>query len=112
MSGIVVVDRRADWPVEHADVRIMTAWEYLTADPGGEPPRTRIYNLCRSFAYQSSGYYVSLLAAARGQRPLPDVTTIQDLKLRDGPRVLTEEVEALLSASLVPVDIVSARGAS
>ena len=100
MSGIVVVDRRADWPVEHADVRIMTAWEYLTADPGGEPPRTRIYNLCRSFAYQSSGYYVSLLAAARGQRPLPDVTTIQDLKLRDGPRVLTEEVEALLSASL------------
>ena len=86
MSGIVVVDQRADWPAGEAAVRVMTAWEYLN-EAAGEPPRTRVYNLCRSFAYQSSGYYVSLLAAARGHRPLPEVTTIQDLKLRDAASV-------------------------
>ena len=103
MSGIVVVDQRADWPAGEAAVRVMTAWEYLN-EAAGEPPRTRVYNLCRSFAYQSSGYYVSLLAAARGHRPLPEVTTIQDLKLRDGPRLLNEDLERLLQASLAPLE--------
>lgn len=103
MSGIVVVDQRTDWPASEAAVRVMTAWEYLN-EAAGEPPRTRVYNLCRSFAYQSSGYYVSLLAAARGHRPLPEVTTIQDLKLRDGPRLLNEELDRLLQSSLAPLE--------
>ncbi len=40
----------------------------------------KLFNLCRSYRYQSSGYYVSLLAEARGHKPQPNVTAIQDLK--------------------------------
>lgn len=104
MSGIVVVDQRSDWPVETPGMDVVTAWDYLTRDEFTRGRRTRVYNLCRSFAYQSSGYYVSLLAGARNHRPLPDITTVQDLKLREGPRVLNDEVEALLQQSLAGLE--------
>jgi glutathione synthase/RimK-type ligase-like ATP-grasp enzyme len=106
MTGIVVVDQRADWPVQVPGIEVMTAWEYLTHDippPANGAPRARrrrVYNLCRSFEYQSTGYYVSLLAGARDHRPLPDITTIQDLKLAESPRVLNDEIEELIQHAL------------
>jgi glutathione synthase/RimK-type ligase-like ATP-grasp enzyme len=108
MTGIVVVDQRADWPVHIPGIEVMTAWEYLTHDtpplPGGaRGRRRRIYNLCRSFEYQSTGYYVSLLAGARDHKPLPEITTIQDLKLAESPRVLNDEVEELVRHGLAPI---------
>ena len=96
MSGIVVVDQLSDWPVEIPGVDVVTAWDYLTQDEFTRSRRTRIYNLCRSFSYQSTGYYVSLLAGARDHRPLPDITTIQDLKLAESPRVVADEVDELI----------------
>lgn len=111
MTGIVVVDKKADWPVHIPGIEVITAWEYLTHDiprPGagtvyGRARRTRVYNLCRSFEYQSSGYYVSLLAGARDHKPLPEITTIQDLKLAESPRVLNDEVEELVQHSLARI---------
>jgi len=100
VSGIVVVDQLSDWPVEIPGVDVVTAWDYLTQDEFTRSRRTRIYNLCRSFSYQSTGYYVSLLAGARDHRPLPDITTIQDLKLAESPRVVADEVDELIEKSL------------
>lgn len=100
MRSIVVVDRLADWPVQVPEVEIITAWDYLTLDDFIRLRHARVYNLCRSFGYQSSGYYVSLLAGARGHRPLPDITTVQDLKLAESPAVTGDEIEDLLEASL------------
>ena len=51
----------------------VTADEYLE---GGEPlaaPGAVVVNLCRSWKYGGRGYYVSLLADARGQHPIPGV---------------------------------------
>ncbi|HEX4871176.1 MAG TPA: RimK family protein [Nevskiaceae bacterium] len=100
MSGLVVVDSRADWPVQIPGMSLITAWEYLAQAPQDTARNTRVYNLCRSFSYQSTGYYVSLLAGARGHRPLPDITTIQDLKLAESPGVLNDEIEELIQTSL------------
>lgn len=100
MNGLVVVDQRGDWPLEVSDVPVATAWEYLTDERYVRARRTRVYNLCRSFSYQSTGYYVSLLASARGHTALPEVTTIQDLKLADGPRIINDEVDELIAQSL------------
>jgi glutathione synthase/RimK-type ligase-like ATP-grasp enzyme len=101
VTGIVVVDQRSDWPVDIPGVEVVTAWDYLTHETHTRAPRTtRIYNLCRSFSYQSTGYYVSLLASARGHKPLPEVTTIQDLKLAESPSVLNDEIEELIQQSL------------
>ncbi len=63
----------------------------------------RLFNFCRSFRYQSTGYYVSLLGAARGHRPLPDVMTIQDLKSRSVIKLSTADIEGLIQKSLKPL---------
>lgn len=103
MSGLVVVDSRADWPLQIPGMQIVTAWEYLSLEPDSVAPKARVYNLCRSFGYQTTGYYVSLLAGARGHRPLPDITTIQDLKLAESPSVLNDEIEELIQTSLARI---------
>ena len=103
MSGIVVVDARADWPVEIPGILVVTAWDYLTHETLTRAKRSRVYNLCRSFSYQSTGYYVSLLAGARGHKPLPEITTIQDLKLAESPRIINDEVEELIQSSLARI---------
>ena len=103
MSGLVVVDSRSDWPLQIPGMQIVTAWEYLSLEPDSVPRNAKVYNLCRSFGYQTTGYYVSLLAGARGHRPLPDITTIQDLKLAESPSVLNDEIEELIQSSLARI---------
>ena len=56
----------------------------------------KVFNLCRSYRYQSLGYYVSLLAAARGHRPLPGVTAMQDLKSHHIIRHVSDELDRLI----------------
>ncbi len=74
--------------------------DYL-ANPDCETRRgTRVYNLCRSYSYQSMGYYVSLLAEARGQRPIPDVMTMQDLCGTAAIRLIPQALEELIQSSL------------
>ncbi|MBV61327.1 MAG: RimK family alpha-L-glutamate ligase [Nevskiales bacterium] len=104
MTGLVVVDRLADWPDPPAEATVITAADYLTDDRHAGGGRRRVYNLCDSYRYQSAGYYVSLLAGARGHQPLPDITTVQDLKGRDGPRVFRAETDDLVQTSLAPLE--------
>lgn len=104
MTAYLIVDDVKDWPAQIAGLDVVPAWNYLT-DPAFTRVRmARIYNLCESYRYQSTGYYVSLLASARGHRPLPDVATIQDLKLRDVPRLLNDEIDNLVKKSLAPIE--------
>jgi hypothetical protein len=74
MANLVVVDRLAGWSDRFAGAEMVRAHDYLT-DPRFTALRgARVFNLCQSYRYQRSGYYVSLLAGARGHRPLPDVS--------------------------------------
>jgi len=41
-----------------------------------------VINLCRSYRYLGTGYYVSLLAEARGHKVMPSVRTVNDLRRR------------------------------
>ncbi|MEZ4289531.1 MAG: RimK-like ATPgrasp N-terminal domain-containing protein [Myxococcota bacterium] len=63
----------------------------------------RVYNLCRSYAYQTLGYYVSLLAAARGHRSIPTVDTLQDLRLAPVVRMVSEQLQELIQRSLATI---------
>jgi glutathione synthase/RimK-type ligase-like ATP-grasp enzyme len=57
----------------------LTADEYLEGARGASARGAVVVNLCRSYAYLSKGYYVSLLADARGQRALPTLETIEQI---------------------------------
>ncbi len=80
MATLIVVDEPADWPLQISSAEVISARSYLTDNRFSSLRRPRVYNLCESYAYQASGYYVSLLAEARGHRPLPDILTMQDIK--------------------------------
>jgi len=82
MNVLIVVNHARDWPFDIDGARVVTAREYLTDPAYAENASARIINLCRTDRYQGRGYYVSLLAEARGHRALPEVKTLGDLHAR------------------------------
>ena len=70
---LFVVNNPDRWPINLPEVEVVAARSYLT-DPAYFTLRNcKVYNLLRSYAYQSLGYYVSLLAEARGHKPMPRI---------------------------------------
>ncbi|MEJ2469592.1 MAG: RimK family protein [Desulfuromonadales bacterium] len=103
MPRLIVVDNPDDWPHAIADAEVVAARQYLTGAESFNRRNLKVYNLCRSYRYQSIGYYVSLLAAARGHRPQPGVQTIQDLKSSVIIRSISDELDHLIQKSLQPL---------
>lgn len=98
MRTVIVTDHRQEW-FEIADAAVMTSRRYLAEHDGGREA-VRVLNLCRTGRYQGRGYYVSLLAEARGQRPIPDVKTVEDLKSDARLQALSAELEPLVRETL------------
>ncbi len=103
MRQLIVVSRLEDWPLEINGVEKLTARDYLTDPVYSELKSARVYNLCRSYRYQANGYYVSLLAAARGHKPLPSISTIQDFKSQNLIRLSSADLGRLIGSSLKPL---------
>jgi glutathione synthase/RimK-type ligase-like ATP-grasp enzyme len=97
---LIVVDDPSDWPLEIEGIDLVAARSYLTDPAYAKLRSAKVFNLCRYYRYQSIGYYVSLLAAARGHKPLPDITTIQDFKSQTIIRIVSEEADQLIQKSL------------
>lgn len=100
MSILIVLDNPKDWPLSIQGVEVVSARKYLIDPRFVEMKTAKVFNLCRSYRYQSLGYYVSLLAAARGHKPLPAISTIQDLKLSEIIRFAGEDLRELIESSL------------
>lgn len=100
MHSIVVVNKPQNWNFQLEEVEVISAKAYLTDSIYSEIRNARIYNLCQSYRYQSLGYYVSLLAEARGHRSFPSITTIQDLKSLSIIRIISDELDQLIQRSL------------
>ncbi len=103
MRQLIVVSRPDDWPLEIDGVERISARDYLTDPLWLERRATRVYNLCRSYSYHSNGYYVSLLAAARGHKPLPSVSTLLDFRAPNVVRLTTSDLTRLIEQSLRPL---------
>jgi glutathione synthase/RimK-type ligase-like ATP-grasp enzyme len=104
VSTMIVVDDPADWPVGGAGISVVPARSYLTDPSYGDDRSTRMFNLCRSYRYQSFGYYVSLLGEARGHQPCPRAGTIEDLQSPNLVPVLTAQLAQLVDQTLAPLE--------
>lgn len=94
---------------EVEEIKILAARDYL-ADPvraagnfGAAGYRIKVLNLCASYHYLSPGYYVSLLAEARGHRPLPKAGALEDLQFPNLVRHLAEDLNELIRRLLAPL---------
>lgn len=100
MISLLVAENTRRWPLHVPGVTVIPAKSYLMQLSFSELRGVTVYNLCRNYGYQSVGYYVSLLAAARGHRILPSVETIQDLRLSPLVRIVSEELQEVIQSSL------------
>ncbi len=100
MKPLLVVDSPKRWGLHVPGAELVSAYRYLSDDTLAQGPGRKVFNLCRSFRYQASGYYVSLLAEARGHRPLPSVASIQDLKLAPVLKLASQDLDELMQTSL------------
>ena len=67
MTGwVILVDQGRDLPNAETPHKVISTGEYLARPRLFDMGRPKIVNLARSYAYQSKGYYASLLAEARG----------------------------------------------
>ena len=81
MTGwVILVDQPKDLPNADTPHKVITTSEYLARPRLFDMGRPKLVNLARSYAYQSKGYYASLLAEARGHRVMPTVETMLELR--------------------------------
>jgi glutathione synthase/RimK-type ligase-like ATP-grasp enzyme len=96
----IVVEKGSDWGSYYPSDNVISALDYLRQPIGGDEQRTQVINLCRSFRYLGIGYYVSLLAEARGHRVIPSVRTLNDLRRKSLYGLDIEDLNAKLKKYL------------
>jgi len=103
MPILIVVDDPDDLALNFEECELVSAKAYVSDHQYAELRSAKVFNLCRSYRYQSTGYYVSLLASARGHKPIPNISTILDLKSQSIIRIASEELDDLIQKSLSPI---------
>lgn len=103
MRILIVAHDAAQWKLAIPGVEFVTPRQYIADTRYMEYRSTRVVNLSRSYKYQSSGYYVSLLAAARGHRPMPSVSTMRDLQSAFYYSYVEADLDELIQKSLAPL---------
>jgi len=103
MRNLVVVNDPKDWSFSQEGVEVVPARKYLTHPSYTTLDKVRVINLCRSLGYQKIGYYVSLLADARGHKPMPSIETIQNMKDRAIAAIAGSDLQEIVDESLAKV---------
>ncbi|MFC1844154.1 RimK family protein [Thermodesulfobacteriota bacterium] len=103
MQILVVVNQNDNWPLNIEGVQIVTSRVYLSDPQFSLMRRVRVFNLCKSYSYQSVGYYVSLLAEARGHKPFPDVYNLMSMQSQQIVRFISDDLDELIQKSLAPL---------
>lgn len=91
-KNLIIINHPRTWHFTDINAKVISVKEYISNQEYHLDNNLRVFNLCSSYSYQSYGYYVSLLASARGQRVIPNVTTIRDLSSIDIIRSITSEI--------------------
>lgn len=99
MQTILVTDEPDIWRSFKLDIEIVPAKDYIShRDKIAD--RCRVISICRSYQYQTVGYYVSLLAAARNHKVIPDMMTLQDIRSPHIASLLTSQIEKDIARAL------------
>lgn len=100
MNKYIVVNQPEKWNFSIDNITVISSQDYLTNPKYSLLKNARIFNLCKDYSYQSKGYYVSLLAEARGHLPIPTTKNIVDLKTLKLVRIVSDEFDDVIQQSL------------
>ena len=100
MPKIIITETPEKWNLNFEGVSVITPSEYFDKPEYQDAKRHKIINLCKSHQYQSIGYYVSMLAEARGHKVLPEIGTLQGFRFRSLIKDDAEDFEDIINESL------------
>lgn len=100
MKKFLVVNKPENWNLSLENMEVISARNYLTKPEFSRLKKARIFNLCKDYSYQSQGYYVSLLAEARGHLAIPTVMNLVDLREPRLVKIVSGEFDDLIQKSL------------
>lgn len=98
LKNIIVVDSEIPFLNDLTGLDIISAERFIN-DPRFQNGDFRVFNMCSSYAYQTTGYYVSLFAAARELRAIPNIATIEDLSDNAIISSISNEVSDLIRST-------------
>ncbi|UXX77680.1 RimK family protein [Reichenbachiella carrageenanivorans] len=99
MSKLIITENPEKWSLSFEGVTVVTPTTYF-GNPEYQAKKFKIINLCKSHQYQSVGYYVSLLAEARGHKVIPEIATLQDFRFPSLIKDDADDFEDLINESL------------
>ncbi|SDS61265.1 Glutathione synthase/RimK-type ligase, ATP-grasp superfamily [Gillisia sp. Hel1_33_143] len=100
MNKYIVVNQPENWDISVENIKIISAQDYLTNPEFSRLKNARVFNLSKDYSYQSKGYYVSLLAEARGHMAIPTVKNIVDLREPKLVKIVSDDFDDLIQTSL------------
>lgn len=100
MQTILVTDDTEYWSFLSKLAPIIEATNYLLNEDYHKNPSIRAINLCKSYSYQTIGYYVSLLAQARDHKAIPSALHLQDAHSASLAKQISQDVEEEIQHSL------------
>lgn len=100
MQMILVTDDPNYWSFISDLAPIVEASDYLSDEQYHQNTSIRVINLCKSYHYQTIGYYVSLLAQARDHKAIPSALHIQDALSTSLAKQISLDIEEEIQHSL------------
>ena len=96
MKKLIILDKKSDFDFPDNLCEVMEADTYLK-EAVFLDRQYRVFNLCRDLAYLRKGYYVSLIAEARGHKPLPSISSLMDSQASGISRVMSDNLSVDLN---------------
>ncbi len=100
IRALCVVENVRAWKKRIPQMEFVSPNDYLFAQQYQEPRSVRVINLARNYGYLGQGYYVSLVAEARGHKVIPSIATLQALSRKEFWLIETDEIPAQLHKDL------------
>lgn len=101
MSDVLLVtEKPEDWQGWSERLQVVTPGEYFSSADYTKYRKYKVINLCKSYQYQSLGYYVSLLAEARSHKVMPQIATLQDFRFPTLVKEDAEDFDAIIQSVL------------
>ncbi|MGB3616838.1 MAG: GNAT family N-acetyltransferase [Catalinimonas sp.] len=102
-NNIIVINQPTKWKFINVNAKVISVKEYINKPIYQSSSVFRVFNLCSSYKYQSYGYYVSLLASARGHRAIPSNITIRDFRILNVIHSVAFDIEEVINKTLCKV---------
>jgi glutathione synthase/RimK-type ligase-like ATP-grasp enzyme/ribosomal protein S18 acetylase RimI-like enzyme len=99
-NNIIVINQPTKWSFTDVNAKVISVKEYINNPVYQSSLVFRVFNLCSSYKYQSYGYYVSLLASARGHRAIPSSITIRDFRILNVIHSVAFDIDELINKTL------------